>query len=169
MMAKDIVFYINRNDWRKECKACLYEDFKEEKMQLLEADYTSINNVFHKQNITNWKINRVDVRYKDESSNTYHNIKWTEFDPRKMNIIDNPKTEFNILNIIKSGKAPGLVEKVDKNRGSVMHKGKVDEGAMEDLLDKSLPKAKLRANERQVNQGHAFTKNISNKTLVRRK
>lgn len=171
MNSDDIVFYININDWRKECRACLYKDFKEEYMKLLEANYEEINKIFHKQKIDNWKINRVDIRYKDENTTTYHNIKWTEFDPRKMDLATdkNEFTEINIKEMIKSKRAPGLVEKTSRDRGSIMHRGKIDEGAMEDLLDKSLPKAKKRARERQKIKGSSFTKNLSNKTILRRR
>lgn len=171
MEENDIVFYIRVNDWRKECKACLYKDFNIDKMKLLEADYISINKVFRKQNISNWEINRVDARYKDENSSTYHNIKWTDFDPRKMEIASdkNKTTEINIKEMVRQKRAPGLVEKTSRDRGSVMHRGKVDEGAMEDLLDKTLPGAKVRAVKRFKNKGASFTKNKSNQTLIRRK
>lgn len=171
MEENDIIFYVRINDWRKECKACLYKDFNEETMKKLAADYENINKIFHKQNINNWNINRVDVRYKDENSSIYHNIKWTEFDPRKMELANdkNTFTEINIKKMIKQKRAPGLVEKTSRDRGSVMHRGKVDEGAMEDLLDKTLPGAKVRAVQRFKNRGSAFTKNASNRKILRRK
>lgn len=168
MMADDIIFYTKKGDWKEECRACLYKDFKEDTMIKLDADYDTINKIFHTQDINNWRINRVDVKYKNESTSIFHNIKWVDFDPRKMNTIV-INTAFNIMNIIKSGKAPGLVERTSRDRGSIMHRGKVDEGAVEDLLDKSLPKAQNRVNERQTKMGHAFTKNDSNKTILRRK
>ena len=171
MNEDDIVFYYYVNDWKKTSKACLFKDFKSDKMAKIEADYNSINKVFHKQNIKNWKINRVDIRYKEENNNIYHNIKWTDFDPRTMSIANdkNDVSEFNIKEMVKQKRAPGLVSKTSRDRGSVMHRGRVDEGAMEDLLDKSLPKAKVRARNRQKSRGSAFTKNRTNQTLLRRK
>lgn len=171
MEENDIVFYYNINDWKKTAKACLYKDFNKEKMIEIDADYNTINKIFHEQKIDNWKISRVDVRYIEENSNVFHNIKWIDFDPRKMKIAKdkNNTTEINIIEMIKQKRAPGLVSKTSRDRGSVMHKGKVDEGAMEDLLDKSLPKAKTRALNRQKTRGSSFTKNISNKKLLRRK
>ena len=171
MEENDIIFYTLNTDWKKECKACLYKDFNKDTMKLLEADYNYINTIFRQQNVDNWKINRVDARYKDENSSTYHNIKWVNFDPRKMDIAKdkNKCTEINIKEMVKQKRAPGLVEKTSRDRGSVMHRGKVDEGAMEDLLDKSLPGAKVRAVKRFKNKGASFTKNKSNQTLIRRK
>lgn len=171
MEENDIVFYIRQGDWRKECKVCLYKDFNKENMYLLEADYSLINKIFRNQNISNWRTNRVDIRYKDENSSTYHNIKWVDFDPRKMEIASDKNTtsEFNIKQMIKQKRAPGLVEKTSRDRGSVMHRGKVDEGAMEDLLDKTLPGAKVRAVKRFKNRGASFTKNRTNQTILRRK
>ena len=166
-----IIFYTFNTDWKKECRACLYKDFNKDTMKLLEADYDTINTVFRKQNIDNWEINRVDARYKDENSSTYHNIKWVDFDPRKMDIAKdkNKFTEINIKEMVKQKRAPGLVEKTSRDRGSVMHRGKVDEGAMSDLLDKTLPGAKVRAVKRFKNKGASFTKNKSNQTFLRRK
>ena len=171
MEKDDIMFYYNINDWKKTAKACLVKDFNKEKMVKIDADYNSINKVFHKQDIKNWQINRVDIRYKDENSNIFHSVKWTDFDPRKMEIAKdkNKSSEINIKEMVRQKRAPGLVSKTSRDRGSVMHKGKVDEGAMEDLLDKSLPKAKARANKRQKTRGSSFTKNLSNKTVLRRK
>ena len=172
MEDNDIIFYVNKNDWREECKACLFKDFDETKMNKLDADYDIINNIFRQQDIKHWEINRVDIRF-NKDSNTFHNIKWKDFDPRKM-IIANDKnisTSINIYKIINEGKAPGLVESSNSNmkdRGSIFHKGKLDEGAVEDLLDKSLPQAENRAKERQDNLGHSFIKNDSNKVAVRR-
>lgn len=171
MEGNDIIFYVKKTDWRKECKACLFTSFNEETMNKLEADYDTINKIFHKQNIKNWEINRVDVRYLDENSSIYHNIKWVDFDPRKMEIANDKNicTEINIKKMVKEKRAPGLVEKTSRDRGSVMHRGKVDEGAMEDLLDKTLPGAKVRAVKRFKNTGASFKKNASNRKILRRK
>lgn len=171
MEETDIVFYYNINNWKKESKACLYKDFDNQSMCLIEADYSEINKIFHKQNITNWQFNRVDIRYKEEDSSVYHNIKWMDFDPRKMELAKdkNACTEINIKEMVKQKRAPGLVEKTSRDRGSVMHRGKVDEGAMADLLDKTLPGAKARAIQRFKNKGASFTKNASNQTILRRK
>ena len=42
---------------------------------------------------------------------------------------------------------------------SVFHKGKLDEGAMENLLDTGLDSAKKRAVETSKKRGHAYNKN----------
>lgn len=170
MEANDIIFYINKDDWREESKACLFKDFDINTMNRIEADYDKINSIFRKD-YHDWQNKNISIKYKDEASNISHIIKWKDFDPRKM-ILDEDKRfirEINIKKILESGKAPGLVEKTDKDRGSITHRGKVDEGAVEDLLDKSLPKAETRATERNNTIGHSFTKNDTNKVLLRRK
>lgn len=171
MEANDIIFYINKDDWREENKACLFKDFDTNTMNKIEADYDMINFWFRKDYGDNWQNKNISIRYKDEPNNISHLIKWESFDPRKMILAEEKRfiNEINLKNILESGKAPGLIERTNKDRGSIMHRGKIDEGAVEDLLDKSLPKAESRAKERNTNIGHSFTKNDTNKVLLRRK
>lgn len=173
MRENDIVFYTYQAN-SKAAHACLYKDFKSESMDMIETDYDKIQKIFETtvKDISKWEYIRIEARNKDESDNVSHFIKWSEFDPRKMILLTNEEEiktkEFNLKEMLKDRKAPGLVTKT-LDKGSAFHKGKVDEGAMKDLLERSLPKAEERMKERQAKTGHAFTKNDTNKTILRRK
>lgn len=171
MNENDIVFYTYKvND--RDAYACLYKNFKPQSMDIIDADYNQIQKIFNDTvfDIDKWETTFINIRFKDESKNKYHVVKWSNFDPRKMELIETENETFktNIQDIIREGKAPGVVSK-GLDRGSAFHKGKVDEGAITDLLDRSLPKAEERIKERQARTGHAFTKNDTNRTILRRK
>ena len=72
---------------------------------------------------------------------------------------------FNIKQICESQSAPGMFMKTDNSRGSVTHNGKLDSGAVEDLIDRGLEGVKKRALERKKKYGAGFKK-IKNRRIV---
>lgn len=177
MKNDDIVFYLRKNN-PKESNACLFQDFNKEKMILIETDYEFIEKVFHNKikDISKWEYGFVDVRKINESQNKTYSVKWSNFDPRTMIIIENEERsqllEFNLKTMLKEKKAPGLISSNNskyKDMGSAFYNGKVDDGAIQDLADKALPDFENRIKERQKTMGHSYTKNDTNKVNLRRK
>lgn len=68
--------------------------------------------------------------------------------------------EISMNEILKQGKAPGLISTrgITGTKGSTDFNGKLDSGAMEDLLDRGLEAAKPRINERKKLKGKGFQK-----------
>ena len=83
------------------------------------------------------------------------------FDESKMVFVgdnDPPKHP----DIFTSGECPGIIttnySKFRDSHHGTMHNGKLDSGAVEELLDKGIEGAKGRANERQKKLGSSFRK-----------
>lgn len=68
--------------------------------------------------------------------------------------------EISMNEILTQGKAPGLISTrgITGTKGSTDFNGKLDSGAMEDLLDRGLEVAKPRINERKKLKGKGFQK-----------
>jgi hypothetical protein len=172
----DIIFFKYTWDWRNEIHNCTKGEFERdsEEKELVEVDdYNKILKVYRLMKKYNQHL--VKVHYKNEDESISHMLEWKDFDPDKMEVFDISEKDFtkyesNIFDIIKSKKAPGMfLNTTDDTRGSVMHKGKVDEGAIGDLLDKGLDGAMKRADQRQKNTGHAFSKSSKNRFIRRKK
>lgn len=113
------------------------------------------------------------VRLKSNPSITKF-IHESDFDPNDMEKMDNEELEKNkvlgkarIQEMVESGRAPGLPSK-DSEGKSMYYKGKLDDGATAEFLDRGLSGAKKRANERNNKVGSSFKK-IKNVGLRRKK
>ena len=109
---------------------------------------------------------RIWVRMKSNPS-IKKNISEESFDKNTMirmsddEINDQNKVgSINITQMLSSGKAPGLISSrgITGSKGSTDFNGKLDNGAMEDLLDRGLEAAKPRALERKKTKGKGFQK-----------
>lgn len=174
----DICFYKRKDDWRNEIHCCTLKEFNnhedqweaynfEDEEELLKVLRTAV--LIKKNGRTRFK-----VRDKDSNGNSYRYIKWEEFDPTKMTIIEETQeeitqSEINLKDMLRRGRAPGMFTKTDSNQGSMFHKGKLDEGAMEDLLDRGLEGATQRAEERKKKYGRAFQKKSYGRRIVNAK
>ena len=174
-MPDDIIFFKYTWDWRNEIHNCTLSEFDkdhEEKIKVEVEDYEKIKEVYRLMKKYNKHL--VKVHYRNEDESISHMVEWKDFDPDKMEVFNITEEEFttyesNILDIIKSKKAPGMFMKTDDSRGSITHKGKIDEGAVADLIDKGLDGAVKRADLRQKNTGHAFSKSNKNRFIRRKK
>ena len=106
----------------------------------------------------------IKVRYKEGQGypiDRDYYIMDFRFDESKMIFIgenDPPKHP----DIFTSGECPGIIttdySKFRDSHHGTMHNGKLDSGAVEELLDKGIEEAKVRANERQKKIGSSFRK-----------
>ena len=158
----DIVFFTLNDDWREEIRFTTVTDFSK--------NYLEKAKLYCFDDIEEWDMavyayrqdkDRVDCYKRGGNPKSTKNIKWKEFDPRKMIAVpkDTKVRELNIKDILKSGRAPGIVGTIHEgNRGSLFHNHKLDEGAMGDLIDKGLDGAVKRAEsrEKKYGKGHAF-------------
>lgn len=106
----------------------------------------------------------IKVRYKEGQGypiDRDYYIMDFRFDESKMIFIgenDPPKHP----DIFTSGECPGIIttdySKFRDSHHGTMHNGKLDSGAVEELLDKGIEEAKGRANERQKKIGSSFRK-----------
>lgn len=99
------------------------------------------------------------------SPNVQKNIDEKDFDEITMTKVP-PETkeskEKSIMvwnDIIKSKTAPGIISSRKNSTPSLTHKGKLDSGSVENLLDVGLEGAKKRALKRNKNYGKSFIKN----------
>lgn len=102
----------------------------------------------------------IKVKYKKYGGKECY-ISDTEFDPSimvKLEISEDEKKqgEANIADIINSGSAPGIIS--SNSEPSLTFNNKLDEGAVGNLLDVGIDKAKKRADERNKKLGHSFKK-----------
>jgi len=164
---KDIIFYTQKDDWRKEVRHCPWTEFDGETMHLCPIkvdDLIQINRVrrLHAKN----GIEFVYVRKLGDNFGCQIRKSWKDFDPTKFQIVeetqqDIDKAEINLKEMLKAGKGPGILttrSKFEGNRGSMFHNHKLDEGAMGDLIDKGLDGAMKRAEQREKKhgKGHAW-------------
>lgn len=173
----DIVFFKYTWDWRNEIHNCTVSEFlkdneEKETVQIPTEDIDKIRATHRLMKKYNQHL--VKAHYKNEDESVTHMIDWKDFDPFKMEVVDYTEDKYtvyenNILDIIKSKKAPGMFMKTDDTRGSIMHHDKIDEGAIGDLIDKGLDGAIKRADQRQKETGHAFSKNNKNRFVRRKK
>ena len=178
IMEADLFFYTRKNDWRNEVHCCTLDELidhkdqwdiyvfpgKEKDEELKKILRTAI--LMKKNGKTRFK-----ARNRNDSSNSYRYITWEEFDPSKMTVIEETQeeitqSEINLKDMLRSGRAPGILTKTDPNRGSMFHKGKLDEGAMGDLLDRGLEGAETRAKERKKKYGRGFQKKSYGRRIV---
>ena len=163
-----IVFYIKKNDWRKQVRFIDKDKFDEDTMDLFEIDkeeLSHINDEFSR--CSTW----IHVYKKDDPDFKSLLIKKSEFDPRIMKVIWKSKeeirqAEINIKDMLKNKECPGMHVAVTET--SMFHKGKLDEGAMENLLDTGLDSAKKRAVKTSKERGHAYNKNYKNRWIRRK-
>jgi hypothetical protein len=163
-----IVFYIKKNDWRKQVRFIDKDKFDEDTMDLFDIDeeeLSHINDEFSR--CSTW----IHVYKKDDPDFKSLLIKKSEFDPRIMKVIWKSKeeirqAEINIKDMLKNKECPGMHVAVTET--SMFHKGKLDEGAMENLLDTGLDSAKKRAVKTSKERGHAYNKNYKNRWIRRK-
>lgn len=114
----------------------------------------------------------IKVRYKKTGKERY--ISEKDFDDLEMELAEQDsdeeksKTAANIKDIINSGTAPGVVSS-SSNTPSMYHNNKLDEGAVENLLDVGLDGAKNRAVQRNNKYGSSFRKVRRRRPRPRRK
>ena len=174
----DIAFYKRKDDWRNEIHCCTLKELAEHEKDWEpyhftdEEEYLKIlrTAILMKKN----GRNRFKACNKNSNSNSYRYIKWEEFDPTKMTVIEETQeeitqSEINLKDMIRSGRPPGLLTKTDPNQGSMFHKGKLDEGAMGDLIDRGLEGAEKRAQERKKKYGRGFQKKSYGRRIVNAK
>ena len=171
----DLYFYTRKNDWRKEVHCCTLEEFIKHKDQW---DYYIFPSKEEYEKVLRTAIlmkkngkTRFKAIEKGSNSNSYRLMTWEEFDPTKMIIIEETQEEIeqyeiNLKEMLKSHRAPGILTKTNPNQGSMFHKGKLDEGAMGDLIDRGLEGAKTRAEERKKKYGRGFQKKSYGRRIV---
>ena len=167
----DIIFVKLNNDWREETKQIKVKDYNESlmrKLNISDEDLEKINKEFRSNHLF------LTATFKDESTGVKHSVKREEFDPVKMELVysteeSEKERKFNIKDIIESQSAPGIVSSVHEERASCYHNGKLDDGAVSNLLDQGLGKAKKRAVTRNKKIGHSFHKNNINRFYRRKK
>ena len=167
----DIIFVKLNNDWREETKQIKVKDYDESlmsKLNISDEDLEKINKEFRSNHLF------LTATFKDESTGVKHSVKREEFDPVKMELAysteeSEKERKFNIKDIIESQSAPGIVSSVHEERASCYHNGKLDDGAVSNLLDQGLGKAKKRAVTRNKKIGHSFYKNNINRFYRRKK
>ena len=159
----DLVFYIRKDDWRNEVKHCTFAEWcdtdisQEAEIAMVEPnEWWKTNRVRRK--MKEKKRTNVKVHYHKDSDTVWHLVPWERFDPTKMSVIEESdeeiqQQEFNIKDMIRTGRAPGMFLKTDDKRGDIFHRGKLDEGAMGDLIDKGLDGAMKRAEQREKKYG----------------
>jgi len=101
------------------------------------------------------------VKLKDKPGTT-RRITEEQFDENTMErfteeeeAVSKIKAEFNMKEMIKSRTPPGLPGK-DTRGNSMYYKGKLDEGATKEFLDRNLGAAKQRAGDRNKKGGASF-------------
>ena len=171
--SNDFVFYIRSNDWRKEVKHCTVEEWKTNSkdknlyMEMSPKEWWDINYI--RRELAKSQRTRVSVHLNKDREGVTSVVSWDDFDPTKMQVVESTEAiqqcEINLATIIKNHSAPGIVSKTSES-GSIFHKGKYDEGAVDDLLEKGLDGAKHRAEERQKKYGHAFHKKSFGRRIV---
>jgi hypothetical protein len=104
----------------------------------------------------------IKIRYKPGNgcypSDREFYISDKDFDETKMVKIENDKGPNKYRDFWKSGQAPGIVTSYANKNYGVTHNGKLDEGAVENLLDRGIDGAKTRAVERNNKIGSSFRK-----------
>lgn len=169
-METKIVFYIRKNDWREEIKYIKASEFDEKTMKLVEVpekELNKISEVFARPDI------RIEVYKKGESTNTRYFVKREEFNPLTMTVVYTTKTEYekkeaDLKKAWKEGKITVNITSFTRNRRpGIGFKNKVDEGAMEDLIDRGFEDTKKRVAKREKKTGFGFkrSKRISRKKV----
>ena len=88
----------------------------------------------------------------------------SDFDKDIMELLEETKEEkikasINLQEMIKHNKAPGIKISTGRHeRPSLMHNGRVDEGATRELIDEGLKGAKIRAVTRNKKLGSSYRK-----------
>lgn len=170
---EELVFYIDKDDWREKIKQIKYEDFNEETMKMLDVDEELIHQFNEMAKIS--KYTTIRIRYKNKPEYTRSVVKVKNFDPTKMDLIyvsKEKQEEINkkIADALKDGKSPFRLVSADvrNTRAGLTYNGKVDEGAVGNYLDTTLDSAKKRAMNRQKKYGSSFRKNSGNKVPIRK-
>lgn len=102
------------------------------------------------------------IKYKNDYKEKIYYILDSSFNPDTMIKIEETEEEKKSFqskmdDIIKSKSAPGMRMKTS-SEPSITHRGKIDEGAIENLLDSGLEGAKNRADVRKASLGASFIK-----------
>lgn len=170
----DFIFYVREGDWRNEIRHCTVEEWNsshEDKNLYLDLSpeaWWKVNDTRRK--VAKAQKSRVSVHMNSDRYGSTKMIKWEEFDPTKMEITEDEESlaqcEVNLKSMIASHSCPGIVTKTDPSRGSMFHKGKLDEGAMGDLLDRGLEGASKRAKERKEKYGRGFQRKSFGRRIV---
>ena len=165
----DPVFYTRVGDWRKLVKQCTKEEWDQNNegkvvLNIPEEEYENIVLMFRE--FDERGVSYFTVKLK-ENETKLQMVNRKNFNPT-IHLINETKDtlkkrEENQVSMFKSKTAPGFVTnsvKTSGSRGTMFHKDRLDEGAMEDLLDKGLEGAKHRAEyrEKKLGKGRAFSK-----------
>ena len=171
-MIENIIFYISKGDWREEIKYIKASEFDENTMNLVEVDQEELKKI---SEVFSRPDERIEIYKKDDTSGIRHFIKRKEFNPLTMTIVYVNQVEYNkkqkeLKQDWKEGKINVNIMAFTRNRRpGIGFKDKVDEGAMEDLLDRGFEDAKKRAAEREKKTGFGFKRNkkLSKKKIQR--
>ena len=168
-MIESIVFYIRKDDWREEIKYTKASEFDEETMKLVEVDKEELKKI---SEVFSRPDSRIEVHKNGDSSTVHHYVKREEFNPLTMTVVYTTKDEYDkkkadLKKAWKEGSISVNITAFTRNRRpSIGFKDKVDEGAMEDLMDRGFEDAKKRATSREKKTGFGFKRN---KKLSRKK
>lgn len=107
----------------------------------------------------------IKVRYKEGQGHPTDRVYFImdfRFDESKMTYVGENDPPKQTADFWKSGQCPGIIttdynQFRDSHHGTT-HNGKLDSGAVEELLDKGIEEAKGRADERQKKIGSSFRK-----------
>lgn len=166
----NILFIIRKNDWRNQIKYIKESDFDESTMKLVEVDkeeLRKISEVFSRDD------SRIKVHMNGDVKTSFSFVKREEFNPLTMTVVYTTQEEYDkkqeeLKKAWKDGTISVNITSFTRDRKpGIGFKDKVDEGAMEDLLDRGFEDAKKRATAREKKTGYGFkrSKRISKKKV----
>lgn len=148
----DYIFITKKSDWKNECYYIEKDKFDSKTMNMIKIDEEELKKI---NDVFNYEAYYVDII---NGTNSTKRIKKELFDPRTMKI--NYDSEFKLRyeksDMYDLRQAPGIITSNPIKQPSLFHNGKLDEGAVGNLLDVGLDGAKQRAEERIKKKGAAF-------------
>ena len=84
-------------------------------------------------------------------------------------LVEKSRKEIDPIAFMAYGSGPSRNELKEKANASLMHKGKLDEGAIGNLMDIGLTDAKERNKQREKTMGHGLRKMKTGKLIPRKK
>ena len=183
----NLIYYINKKDPLEEVRYCKEEEFDDNNMELIDLDDEELEKINKLYSTLKSDSDSIKAYYKDKY-NKYTYISFSKFNPLTMKLEEDNKVDEKYLKDVKKfqeerEKYKREVLQYDlskytidntktyneKEHPSPFYNGKIDEGAINDLLDKGLSGAKDRADERTKKNGGAFNKHNAVNKLYRRK
>lgn len=161
-MCDNILFIIRKDDWRNKIKYIKESEYDESTMRLVEVpkeELKKISEVFARDE------SRIKVHKNGDSPTVFLFVKREEFDPTTMTVVYESDSEYtkrkeDLNKAWKEGTIRvSLTSFTRGRRPGIGFKDKVDEGAMEDLLDRGFEDAKKRSEIREKKTGYGFKRN----------